>query len=149
MYQFIVQNLTSLTSYSFRLQLEYLQGKIPFNWPIESDSVFCKTKGSVPGRPLTPRAKKSPDNLVELWWGPTATNGYPVSYTLEMKMQQELLVDQSRNANYEVESRRPLVTPTSHWIPIYNGSGTKRSFISLKYKIVTYRNSISHLVSIG
>jgi len=79
LYHFNVGNLTTLTTYSFRLQLEYELKN--FTWPVESDGVSCKTKGNVPGRPLPPRPTKkidssfSFDNLVELYWGPTPTNG--------------------------------------------------------------------------
>jgi hypothetical protein len=74
-YHFNVGNLTTLTTYSFRLQLEYTKWKI-FTWPAaESDGVSCKTKGNVPDRPLSPRVTKMIGNLVELYWGPTNNNG--------------------------------------------------------------------------
>lgn len=120
LYYFSAENLTSLTSYSFRLRLEYSPYETQFIWPAD-EAFVAQTKGNAPAQPRSPQAKKSPDNLVELWWGPTPTNGYPILYyILEMKT-----IDEVVSASQNTDGMHPKLSssPALRWIPIYNGSG--------------------------
>ena len=123
LYQFTAANLTSLTSYSFRLHLLYAPEGTPFFWPDKNEGLIVSTRGNAPAQPRAPQAKKSPNNLVELWWGPTPTNGYPIqNYILEMKTVEEQ-IDQSQNTSNDRQDKLTAI-PLEPWIPIYNGSGT-------------------------
>lgn len=92
--------------------------------PSDEDGLLVRTKGNIPDQPLPPKWKKNPDNVVELWWAPTATNGFPiVRYVLEMRGTEYL--DNLVNDNDTQKRTRdfPAVLHSA-WKPIYNGSGS-------------------------
>ena len=108
----------------------------PYIWPTDDEDGFVRqTKGNAPAQPRTPQAKKSPDNLVELWWGPTPTNGYPIQfYVLEMKTimdDQDLDFKSNTSSSTKSDENKSVKlpeAPSAPWIPIYNGSGNITKF---------------------
>ncbi|KAK4016061.1 hypothetical protein OUZ56_031022 [Daphnia magna] len=124
-YNFSAIELSPKTSYSFRLKLEYSPLKTSFLWPADDDGILLTTKGNVPDQPLSPRANKIVDNLIELWWGTRASNDYPIlRYVLEMRcVEDPVFLDRHDNETDSGITKTAIFPNTqSSWKPIYNGT---------------------------
>lgn len=95
--------------------------------PADDDGILLTTKGNVPDQPLSPRANKIVDNLIELWWGTRASNDYPIlRYVLEMRcVEDPVFLDRHDNETDSGITKTAIFPNTqSSWKPIYNGTGT-------------------------
>jgi hypothetical protein len=126
--------------------LRYLNFELIHIRPIDEDGLSLITKGNVPDQPLTPRAQKVVDNLVELWWGPTATNGYPIlRYLLEMRNVEDadFLVSKNETELGGITRSAILPHPQSPWKCIYNGSGANKYFKAYFFSVCIRRYVIN------